>query len=231
VDLSADSVVEATRVSVVRNRAPILNDVDLAVARGETVAIMGRNGAGKSTLLGCLAGTLQPTCGSVVCFGDSPTRSAGAKRQIGFVGHRTGLYAELTARENLMFAARMYEVDGPSKRVHALLAEAGLEPINTRPVAELSQGVRRRLAILRAIVHQPRLILLDEPFVSLDADGCAWLEAYFQHWRDTGRTVCFASHQIEQGRRLADRTIWLEAGRIATIERLVSPNTHFCKSA
>ena len=226
-----NSIVVANGLSVERGRVPILHDIDLTISKGEVVALMGPNGAGKSTLLACLTGGLRPTSGAICFFGNAARGSAAVKRQIGFAGHQAGLYRELTALENLMFAARMYGVDCPRERARALLAEAGLEPMAHRPVAELSQGMRRRLAIARVQVHDPRLILLDEPFASLDANGSQWLELLFQRWRTWKRTVCFASHDAEQSRRLADRVVWLDAGRIATPERPMSVNAYPRKSA
>jgi heme exporter protein A len=226
-----NSLVVVNGLSVERGRVPILCDIDLTISKGEVVALMGLNGAGKSTLLTCLAGSLRPTSGGICFLGSALRGSAVAKRQVGFVGHQTGLYGELTALENLIFAARMYGVKCPSERAQTLLDEAGLEQMAHRPVAQLSQGMRRRLAIARALVHEPLFILLDEPFASLDANGSQWLELLFQRWRTLKRTVCFASHDAEQSRRLADRVVWLNAGRIATTERTMSVNAYPRKSA
>ena len=226
-----NSLVVANGLSVERGRVPILRDIDLTISKGEVVALMGPNGAGKSTLLACLTGGLRPTSGAICFFGTAVRGSAAAKRQIGFAGHQAGLYGELTALENLMFAARMYGVDCSRERAQASLAKAGLEPMAHRPVAQLSQGMRRRLAIARALIHEPLLILLDEPFASLDANGSQWLELFFQRWRTSKRTVCFASHDAEQSRRLADRVVWLNAGRISTPERPMSVNAYPRKSA
>jgi heme exporter protein A len=223
--------VEAFGLSVIRGRVHILRDVDLAVAKGEVVAIMGPNGAGKSTLLACLAGTLRPTSGELHRFGNAATRSADAKCQVGFVGHQTGLYSELTALENLRFAARMHGVERSHERAQSLLAEAGLESTAHRPVAQLSQGMRRRLAISRALVPEPLLILLDEPFASLDADGSEWLEQLFHNSLRLARTVVFTSHDVAHSRRLAGRIIWLDAGRIAATEYPLNVVARSSKSA
>jgi ABC-type nitrate/sulfonate/bicarbonate transport system ATPase subunit len=112
----------------------------------------------------------------------------------------------------------MHGHDFPSERALNLLAEAGLASLAHRRVALFSQGLRRRLAIIRAVVHEPALILLDEPFASLDTVGTQWLECRFEAWRIARRSVCFASHDLELSRRVADRIIWLDAGRIAAIE-------------
>jgi ABC-type nitrate/sulfonate/bicarbonate transport system ATPase subunit len=133
--------------------------------------------------------------------------------------------------ENLTFAGRMSGVTRPCEQAKQILASAGLKPIADRPVRQLSQGVRQRLAIARAVIHQPRLILLDEPFASLDAQGRRWLEQRFNQWRHAGRTVCFAGHDALQSRGLADRIVSLEAGRIITIEPTVRLATCSPRSA
>jgi heme exporter protein A len=207
--------VEAIGLAVVRGRIPVLHDIDLAIQEGETLAIMGPNGAGKSTLLKCLAGIVRPDCGDARWFGNSIAKSAEARREIGYVGHETGLYRELTALENMIFAGRMHGVDAPGQRSRQLLLESGLEWTAHRFVGRLSQGIGRRLAIARTLIHEPRFILLDEPFASLDADGRQWLERLFQQWRSENRVVCFTSHDIHQSRVLADRIVRLHCGRVA----------------
>jgi heme exporter protein A len=228
VDCEAN-MVEASNLTVVRARVAILREIDLAIRQGETVAVMGPNGAGKSTLLKCLAGTLRPSCGEVRWLGIAA--SAGThdrRRRIGFVGHETGLYVELTAGENVTFAARMHGLDSARQRAERLLAESGIGPLASRPVSQLSQGVRRRLAIARAIVHEPTFIVLDEPFANLDVAGHAWLERLFNTWRVQQYTVCFASHDVEQIPRLADRVISLEAGQLAAERFCHATANSFC---
>jgi heme exporter protein A len=211
-------IVELNSLSLVRGRLPILDEISLTIAEGEAVAFMGPNGAGKSTLLKCLAGALRSTNGHVRCFGNSTSRSSIVQQRIGFIGHETGLYSELNVLENLVFAGRMYGVDCPIERAETLLGETRLESLAHRLVAQLSQGMQRRVAITRALVHDPQLLLLDEPFASLDVEGNQWLERCFESWRIAKRTVCFATHDVEQSRRLADRLVWLDAGRIVDIE-------------
>jgi heme exporter protein A len=216
----AKSAVEAAHLVIVRRRTPVLNGVSLSLASGETIAIMGPNGAGKSTLLKCLAGALRPTAGFVTWFGNSNARSPMVRRQIGFVGHETGLYDELTALENLTFSGQMYGVTRSAERAGQLLSAAGLAVMVHRPVGRLSQGVRQRVAIARALVHQPQFLVLDEPFASLDAEGRQWLERLFHECRRAGRTMCFSGHDELQSRELADRIIWLEQGSVAATEQV-----------
>jgi len=205
--------IRITDVSVFRRRYPILRDLNLVVANGETIAIMGANGAGKSTLLACLAGALRLSKGHIRVFGNRPNCLA-TKKRVGSVGHHTGLYGDLTVWENLLFAARMHGIDSPRNRALALLSESGLQRLKDHPVLQLSQGAQRRAAIARAMIHEPQLLLLDEPFATLDTEAITWLENCFQHWRKTGRTVFYVSHDSKQASRLADRAVWLNAGQI-----------------
>jgi ABC-type multidrug transport system ATPase subunit len=213
------NVVEVVGLSIVRGRRAILHEINLQLSEGESVALMGANGAGKSTLLSCLAGSLRPTRGVIHGPGGKDAFAARARR-IGFVGHEAGLYDELTALENLVFAARMSGLGSPVPIAQSLLGEAGVESVAQQQVGRLSQGLRRRIAIARALVPDPALILLDEPFACVDRVGRAWLVRLFHRWRAGKRTVCFASHDVEESRRLADRIIWLDAGRLAAEERI-----------
>ncbi len=222
------NVIETINASVTRGRGLILRDINLKLAAGETVAVMGPNGVGKSTLLGCLAGTLRPTTGEIRRFSHAASRPPAANRDTGYLGHENALYPELTAVENLVFAARMYLLSDPTHLADARLASCGLARFRNCRVAQLSQGARRRLAILRATIHEPRLLLLDEPFASLDSDGSEWLESQFREWRRCCCTVCFVSHDADQAQRLADRTIHLAAGQVLNIP---SDNEIACSAA
>jgi heme ABC exporter ATP-binding subunit CcmA len=207
-------MIETIDLTVYRNRIAVLNGISLAVRSGELVALEGANGAGKSTLLKCLAGAVRPDRGVVTWFETSSRCTPEVRCRIGFVGHECGLYADLTALENLVFAGRMHGVAHPAERANEALAVAGLEAMAGRPVRQLSQGMRQRLAILRAVLHEPPLILLDEPFASLDEPGRCWLEQLFRQWRLAARAVCYVSHDAPRNYELADRVIVLDAGRI-----------------
>jgi heme ABC exporter ATP-binding subunit CcmA len=225
------NAVEATGLTVVYGRLPVLGGVNLEIAAGESVAVMGPNGAGKSTLLSCLVGAVRPAAGRIRWFGEASARSNFVRRQIGYVGQDTGLYDELTATENLLFAGRMFGVRDVHDRVAKLLANGNLRPQAHRPVSQLSQGMRQRVAILRALVPDPRLLVLDEPSAYLDAQGRAWLDRLHGQWRSAGRAVCFASHDAAQCRALADRIVHLDAGRVAAVERRGIPPTQLLRSA
>jgi ABC-type multidrug transport system ATPase subunit len=218
-------------LTIFRGRVPVLDQVYLSIQLGEIVAIMGPNGAGKSTLLKCLVGAVSPTGGHVRWFDSPPPHFARTRRQIGFVGHECGLYSELTAMENLVFAARMHNIKRPQQRAEQLLADAALEWVSAIAVEKLSQGIRRRLAVIRALVTEPSFILLDEPYASLDEEGRGWLDRLFEQWRRERRTICFSGHDAVHSRALADRIVWLECGRVRTQEICVDQSIDTLRSA
>ncbi len=191
----------------------VLRDLDLEAPEGACLALMGANGAGKTTLLRCLAGILKPSAGQVFWFG-RPAGAPALRRLVGMAAHESFLYQHLTARENLRFAARMHGVPEPARRAETLVGEAGLTRHADRPVARLSKGMRQRVSLARALVHDPPLVVLDEPFAGLDAEGAAWLRGLIEDLRRRKRTVCFSTHDAEQARRLADRVVSLEGGRL-----------------
>jgi ABC-type multidrug transport system ATPase subunit len=141
------------------------------------------------------------------------------------------LYGELTALENLTFTGRMYGIERPAQTAEVLLHESGLEWVAHQAVNKLSQGLCRRLAIARVLVHHPKLILLDEPFVSLDSEGRQWLERLFDKWRQDARAVCFTSHDDGQCRKLADRVVRIHRGQISGFDPSASDLTIARRSA
>lgn len=227
----SDIVVAAAGVWVVRNRVPVLSDVSLNILAGETIAILGPNGAGKSTLLKCLAGVIRPDRGEFRWFDRLPQCNSSIRRQIGFLGHEHGLYGELTARENLVFAGRMYGVKQPSEQADSALEAASLTQVANKRVVQLSHGLRQRVAVVRAAIHNPRLVLLDEPCASLDVQGRAWLDTRFDEWRHAGTSVCFVSHDFNHSNALADRVVTLEGGRIVNVETAKRRHTLSQRSA
>lgn len=203
-------------------RRIILDRVCLDFVRGQTTALLGSNGAGKTTLLKSLAGLLRPAAGEIRWFGQTARRSPAVRMAVGFVAHQSGVYLELTPRENLTFAARMYGVTDVRSRVDAWLEETGLTRRAEQPASRLSQGMRQRLAIARACIHDPLLVLLDEPFAALDKESRAWLEALLAQWRREGRAACLTSHDRDHCATLADRLVWLCHGRIESINEMSS---------
>jgi heme exporter protein A len=223
--------VEVTALTVCRDRVPVLCDINLAIRAGETLALVGPNGAGKSTLLKCLAGAMRGSRGSIRWFGNDAARAPVVRCHIGFAGHEGGLYRELTALENLTFTGQMYGIEHPAQKAEGLIREAGLEWVAHQAVGKLSQGMCRRLALARVFVHDPQLVLLDEPFASLDREGCQWLELLFHKCRQDARTICFATHDDGQCQNLADRVVRLHRGQIAADERSTTYSTMARQSA
>jgi heme exporter protein A len=211
---SARTAVQATRLTFFRGRIRVFDRLDLAAERGEILAITGPNGAGKTTLIKLLAGLLEPYGGEVRWFERAAEATLEARRHIGYAGHGFGLCRDLTAFENLLFAARLYGLDCPRDVARNALHDCELDHIGDCIVARLSQGQCRRLSLARAVIHRPLLLLLDEPFSSLDDRGHAWLEARLEQWRLAGAAVCFSTHKQDRCPALARRRLRLERGNI-----------------
>ena len=192
--------------------AVALDALDLAVAPGESVAVLGPNGAGKSTLLRLLAGLARPTGGHLEVDGTAAHQRE-ARARVGYIGHATLLYGNLTARENLIFAGRLQRVAEPGARADALLEEEELRQAANAPVQALSRGMAQRVAIARGLVHDPSLVLLDEPFSGLDHAAARRLTQRLQRLRAGGRSVVLVTHEIARAAELADASLVLSRGR------------------
>jgi heme exporter protein A len=207
------TAVEVTALSHTFGEARVLRDVDLRVEAGERVAVFGPNGAGKSTLLRVLATLIRPTAGSVRILGLDPRRELLAvRRRIGVVGHRTYLDDQLTAAENLRYYGRLYDVAGLEGRIGELLELVGLRRRADDRVRVFSRGMQQRLALARALLHDPDLLLLDEPDTGLDAQGVELLGRAVER---AGRAVVMTSHHPERAMRVAARALLLVDGRVA----------------
>ncbi len=210
-------LVETDDVSRHFGRRRALARVSLGFRAGEVTALVGPNGAGKSTLLAVLSTLLRPSSGQVrydgraaVAWGDD------LRRHIGLLGHDLFLYADLTARENLEFFGRLYGLGGDGRlrdRVARALAEARLEDRADDRAGEFSRGLRQRLALERALLHEPRLVLLDEPFTGLDDDSVGLLAARLDGLRRSGSIVVMATHDFESADGLVDRVVAVRNGR------------------
>ena len=192
----------------------VLRRLDVEVARGECVAIFGPNGAGKSTLLRTLAGLVRADAGTVEVLGRKLPGDAALRRRIGYLGHDAFLYRDLDARENLAYYARLFGVAGDA-RVSALLADVGLERVASRRVATYSRGMQQRLGLARALLHEPELLLLDEPLTGLDPEGAAVLTRTLETLKSVGVTVLMATHDVARALESATRAVVLDRGRVA----------------
>jgi ABC-type multidrug transport system ATPase subunit len=204
-----------TDVSRSFGRRWALNRVSFRCAAGEIVGLLGANGAGKSTLLAIAATALSPSAGSVR-YGER-TSDAGLRGSIGLVGHDLYLYPELTAAENLTFFGRLHRVADVAARVDAALERANLTERRDDPLMGFSRGMRQRLALERALLHDPRLVLLDEPFTGLDDASSAALVRRLETLRATGCIVLVATHDLETVEGIIDRAIMLRDGRLVPL--------------
>ncbi len=192
------------------NEIPVLRDISVELATGETLVVLGPNGAGKTTLLRILASLLRPSAGEVSVLGSSlPKEAWKARGRIGYLGHEPLLYRELSVRENLEFNARLNSRAPAGPRIDELLGAAGIAHRAGEPVRNLSAGLRQRAAICRALIAEPELLLLDEPSSHLDAAAGA-VEALLAP--AAGRSRVIVTHDIEAGLASADRVLVLRAG-------------------
>jgi heme exporter protein A len=197
-----------------QNRA--LRGVNLHVRQGEYLALVGPNGAGKTTLLRIVATLLRPTAGEVSVGGwRFPQYASRVRRHIGLVSHQSLLYRDLSAAENLIFFARLYRLDEVDERVARALRTVGLFARQRDPVSSFSRGMVQRLAIARATIHEPDVLLLDEPYTGLDLDATQLLDELLRREAENGRTILMITHDLAHGLGQADRVAVLSQGRIA----------------
>lgn len=191
----------------------VLREVSFSAGAGELLALRGANGAGKTTLLRILAGALRPSLGTATVDG-APVASVPARRITGFLSHQSLLHPTLTVQENLEFYATLFALPQPRAAATRALEEVNGAYLAPRRVAELSQGMKQKAALARCLLHRPRLLLLDEPFASLDRATVAELRACLARLRDAGMTLILSSHQEEAFAGLADGELMLERGRL-----------------
>ncbi len=194
---------------------PALRDVNFNVASGSIVALLGPNGSGKTTLLRLLSGLSRPTAGSITVGGWNLPREAAAVRvQLGVVAHLPLLYDDLTAAENLRFFAQLYGLQQPASRIATVLDRVGLTRRANELVRTFSRGMQQRLAIARAILHNPAVLLLDEPYTGLDVSGAEMLDGLLKEWKAANRTLILSLHDLSRAAD-ADQVIILSRGKVA----------------
>jgi len=223
--------VDARGLTKVYGRQRALAGVDLTLRAGEATALLGPNGAGKSTLVGILATLVSPTAGSVrygasgggvsgggassVASDDAELADDELRGAIGVIAHESHCYGDLTGHENLVFFARLYGVADARATADALIARVGLRDAARRPARTYSRGMLQRLAVARALVHKPRLLLADEPFTGLDRAGVALLSELLAEERARGCIMVVVTHDFDAVAPLIDRVVVLARGRIA----------------
>jgi ABC-type multidrug transport system ATPase subunit len=209
-------------------RFAALRGVTAEFDAGRFHAILGENGAGKTTLLRALAGLAQPTRGEISIFGKSPQAAC---RDIGYMAHPSLLYDEMSGMENLRYFGRLYGIASLDRnkdsRCEEVIRSVGLDPEQTRPVGQYSQGMRQRMSLARAILHDPSVLLLDEPFSNVDAHSARAMVGLLKEMRDAGKTVFVITHQAQLLEGVADEFVWMQAGQIidrtASLTRAAGP--------
>ena len=211
--------VHATALAKNFGRRTAVAGVDLALSAGECLALFGPNGAGKTTLLRLIAGLLRPTAGTVRVRGVDVRRDAQARSGVGLISHHSMLYAPLTALENVEFAAQLYGLPEPRAAARAALESMRVFDRATVPVRALSRGLQQRVSIARATVHEPSLVLLDEPYAGLDEAGAAALTSLLQSLRARGATLIVVTHNVGEGLALATHAAIMTDGKFARFEQ------------
>jgi heme exporter protein A len=208
-------MIEVQALAKYFGRFSALRDLNLHVRAGEFVALFGRNGAGKTTFLRILAGLARASSGTVRIQGSASSAGQSSRGAIGFLSHNTALYPDLTALENLRFFARLLDMPGGDEDLISRIERVGLAGREREPVRHYSRGMQQRLAIARAFLHDPAILLLDEPFTGLDQPGTDFLKRYLGEAHTHGKTCLMAIHDAAMGHEIADRLIIIEKGVVA----------------
>jgi heme exporter protein A len=208
------SAIEVEGVSKFYGDYPALRDISFSVEPGACLALLGRNGAGKTTMLRIIAGLSVPAKGKVSVLGIA-VREQEARRKIGVLGHGIGIYDELSAIENLKLFAKIYAVPNAQRAAEEWLAKTGLEKVASGLVREFSRGMRQRLAVARVFLHDPQVLLLDEPFTALDDRAIALLQSLLREALRSGKTVVMSTHQLREALELATHVGLINRGRLA----------------
>jgi len=202
-------IITVTNVVKQFGRFAALRGVSAEFEAGKFYAILGDNGAGKTTLLRSLAGLARPTRGELAIFGREPRAAC---RDIGYMAHPSLLYDEMSGRENLRYFACLY--DAGHERCDQVILAVGLDPELSRPVGQYSQGMRQRMSLARAILHDPKILLLDEPFSNVDVYSARGMVGLLKGIRDAGKTIFVVTHQALLLEGVADDFVWMRAGQI-----------------
>ena len=195
-------------------RFAALRGVSAEFSGGKLYAILGDNGAGKTTLLRALAGLTPPTRGIISMLGATDLRSVCG--QMGYMAHPSLLYDEMSGMENLGYFAGLYDVHNKDQRCAEVIRAVQLDPSLTRPVGQYSQGMRQRMSLARALLNDPKILLLDEPFSNVDLRSAREMVSLLTGLRDAGKTILVVTHQASLLEGAADEFVWMEAGQIAS---------------
>lgn len=195
---------------------PVLNQLSLTVNEGDLCVLVGDNGAGKTTLLRILAGLVRPSQGQVTICGSSPLGDPHLRQMIGYVGHQPMVYQDLTTSENLRHYARLYHLEDVESAVLQAIQALRLTAHQHQPVRTLSRGMQQRLSLARATLHNPTVLLFDEPYTGLDQETAAVLDHTLQNLNQPGRVIFLAAHRPQRLLKIASHVAWLRDGVICT---------------
>jgi len=222
---TAPGIPSLEAVDLVRafGRRRAVNGVSISLQPGDCLALFGPNGAGKTTLLRMLGGLLRPTAGNAAIDGLPLPGDESVRARVGLVSHQTMLYDALTARENVEFSARMYGVRGVREAAAMVLDQLGATPFADLRVQSLSRGMQQRVSVARAIVHQPTVLLADEPFTGLDASGAGALTGILRKLRDSGATIVIVTHNLDEALALCTSAAIMRDGRFVRLDHAPIP--------
>ncbi|MBX3081042.1 MAG: ABC transporter ATP-binding protein [Anaerolineae bacterium] len=223
-DSSADeALITAANLGKAFGFRPVLRGINLNIQRGSVVALLGPNGSGKTTLLRILSTLSKQSTGELTIGGWSlPKEAVAVRAQLGVVAHLPLLYDDMSAEENLHFFARLYGVQESSPRIAAILERVGLGKRGRDVVRTFSRGMQQRLALARAMLHDPAILLLDEPYTGLDVNGALLLDALIAEWKTAGKTIIASLHEPARAAALCDQAVILKQGRVIYAGEMVN---------
>lgn len=217
-------MIEISELNKTYNTQAVLRNLSFSIADNDFYIIVGANGAGKTTLLRILASLIRPNSGKVTINGDSLFDNPSLRQKIGYLGHSTLFYGDLNARENLQHYARLYNLSIAKDAIQKIIAAAGLEAHQTKPVRIYSRGMQQRLALERVLMHNPSLLLLDEPYTGLDQEAAENLDGRLNALHTQGKTLLVVAHRPQRLLKFASNIAWLKSGQIVlqtSIDRLL----------
>lgn len=224
------TLIETNNLVKVLGERYILRGLNLHIKAGESIALLGANGAGKSTWLKIVAGLLKQTEGDVKINGKVYDSDDYERQQlIGFLGHKSFLYESFSPLENLQFFAKLYQMKLPDEQIEQLIANVGLSFFKHEPIHTFSRGMIQRLAIARAILHKPKILLLDEPYTGLDQEAIRMFNDLLRNLHKRGTTIVMITHDFEHIHEVCQRVVMLEKGKITIDEPLAGRTATWVK--
>ena len=218
---SLENAIEVRHLRKAFGTLKAVDGIDFELKQGEFLTVFGPNGAGKTTLIKILAGLTQPSSGTAKVAGfDIAEGHPEMRKEIGIISHATALYADLTPLENLIFFARMHGLKQPEGRALKVIEEVGLSPRRNDRVRTFSRGMLQRLSIARAVLHDPAILFLDEPFTGLDLHATNVLKEHLQRLHDRHRTILMTTHDISCGLEMCDKVALQVQGKFAFLENI-----------